>query len=162
MAHDWENPLVLHRHRLPPRTTGYPHATREGAWQEDAVDPWGTRERLVNLSGTAWLFFGAPTPAQVPEGFWRPEYVPQPGAWRDIVVPGNWELQGFDIPRYTNVQYPFVPVNPPYVPSDNNPTGCYRLEFVVPPSWGARPMHIQVRPMWWCASCPNALSFCAV
>jgi len=42
------------------------------------------------------------------------------------------------------VQYPFVPVNPPYLPANNNPTGCYRTYFTVPTSWGTtRPVHIQ-------------------
>ena len=34
-----------------------------------------------------------------------------------ITVPGNWQLQGFDRPIYTNVKYPF-PVTPA-VPEDN-------------------------------------------
>lgn len=44
-----------------------------------------------------------------------------------IVVPGNWETQGFGRPVYTNFQYPFD-VNPPFVPKDN-PTGCYWTRF---------------------------------
>lgn len=50
-------------------------------------------------------------------------------------MPTNWECQGFGRPQYTNFQYPF-PVNPPYVPEDN-PTGCYRLEFELPESINA-------------------------
>jgi beta-galactosidase len=49
--------------------------------------------------------------------------------WQTTPVPSNWQLQGFDKPIYCNVKYPFA-VNPPFVPSDN-PTGCYRTEFVV-------------------------------
>ena len=30
-----------------------------------------------------------------------------------INVPGNWQMQGYDKPWYTNVNYPFS-VNPPY------------------------------------------------
>lgn len=44
-----------------------------------------------------------------------------------ILVPGNWETQGFGRPVYTNFQYPFD-VNPPFVPEDN-PTGCYVTHF---------------------------------
>lgn len=142
-GNDWENPQVLQRNRLGPRTTGFPHATRESAWAEDPVDPWTkNRSYFINISGS-WQFLGAPTPDQAPADFHLLDYVPNPEQWRAINVPGNWELQGFDIPRYTNVQYPFVPVNPPYVPKDNNPTGCYRVEFVVPQEWGSRPVHIQ-------------------
>ena len=47
--------------------------------------------------------------------------------------PSNWQLQGYDKPIDTNVQYPF-PCNPPYVPVDN-PTGCYRRGFDLPEDW---------------------------
>ncbi|CAN0197769.1 unnamed protein product, partial [Hapterophycus canaliculatus] len=42
---------------------------------------------------------------------------------------------GYDVPIYTNFQYPF-PVTPPKVPA-KNPTGCYRLEFYLPDAWGS-------------------------
>lgn len=47
-----------------------------------------------------------------------------------ISVPGMWEMQGFGIPQYLNFEYPF-PINPPFVPEEN-PCGCYRLEFQSP------------------------------
>jgi beta-galactosidase/evolved beta-galactosidase subunit alpha len=57
--------------------------------------------------------------------------------WSEIVVPGNWQLQGYDDkPIYTNVHYPFPP-NHPYVP-DENPTGCYRRTFTLNSSWLGR------------------------
>ena len=54
--------------------------------------------------------------------------------WSRIEVPGSWELQGFDAPIYTDTRYPF-PANPPYVPTDYNPVGCYVREFTVPAAW---------------------------
>ena len=48
-------------------------------------------------------------------------------------VPSNWQMHGHDRPIYTNVSYPFD-VNPPFVREDN-PTGCYRRTFTVPPEW---------------------------
>ncbi|MGK0259690.1 MAG: beta-galactosidase [Candidatus Azotimanducaceae bacterium] len=50
-----------------------------------------------------------------------------------VDVPGNWQLQGFDQPTYTNIKYPF-PTTPPVVPA-RNPTGCYTSQFSVPESW---------------------------
>lgn len=44
-----------------------------------------------------------------------------------IPVPSNWQLQGYDIPQYTNVPYP-IPFDPPYVP-DNNPVGIYSRDY---------------------------------
>ena len=48
-------------------------------------------------------------------------------------MPGNWECQGHSFPIYTNFQYPW-PITAPFVPEDN-PTGCYRKHFTIPPSW---------------------------
>ena len=53
----------------------------------------------------------------------------------DMTVPGHWQLQGFDHPIYTNVQFPF-PCNPPIVP-DANPTGCYQRSFSMPSTWSS-------------------------
>ena len=50
-----------------------------------------------------------------------------------IEVPGNWEMQGYGIPIYTNFKYPW-PITSPYVPKDN-PTGCYRRDFDLPSGW---------------------------
>ena len=47
--------------------------------------------------------------------------------WNQIPVPSNWELQGFGIPIYTNIAYPF-PKNPPFV-GDANHVGIYRTIF---------------------------------
>lgn len=44
-----------------------------------------------------------------------------------IVVPGNWQLQGYGSPVYTNDRYE-IPYDPPYVP-DENATGIYRKIF---------------------------------
>ena len=51
--------------------------------------------------------------------------------WDQITVPSNWQLEGYDRPHYTNVNYPF-PVEPPKVPSEN-PAGLYRREFYLSP-----------------------------
>ncbi len=69
-----------------------------------------------------------------PTDFYKPEYNTK--EWDNIKVPGSWELQGFDAPIYTDVDYPFPPANPPYVPEDYNPVGAYVREFTIPPKDG--------------------------
>ena len=44
-----------------------------------------------------------------------------------IPVPSNWQLQGYDIPQYTNVVYP-ITFEPPYVP-DDDPVGVYSRTY---------------------------------
>jgi beta-galactosidase len=58
---------------------------------------------------------------------------PVDSEWKDIVVPGHWQLQGYGRPQYTNVIFPF-PVDPPYVPSENS-TGVHERKFTIPDSW---------------------------
>jgi len=50
-----------------------------------------------------------------------------------ITVPMNWQMalgRGYDVPNYTNVNYPF-PCDPPHVP-DDIPCGLYVRKFDVP------------------------------
>jgi len=57
-------------------------------------------------------------------------------SWNKVAVPGNWTLQGYGVPHYTNVQMPF-PEEPPAVP-DKNPTGIYANSFYIPSNWQGR------------------------
>ncbi len=57
--------------------------------------------------------------------------------WASITVPGNWTLQGWDKPHYTNIQMPF-PDTPPNPPADN-PTGIYRRRFTLEGGGTGRP-----------------------
>ncbi len=47
--------------------------------------------------------------------------------WSTIEVPSCWQIEGFENPNYTNVNYPF-PCDPPFVP-DINPVGIYERSF---------------------------------
>ncbi len=74
-----------------------------------------------------------PTPKQAPQDYYNPNY--DATDWSEIEVPGNWELQGWGTAIYTNVVYPFVPVNPPNIPHDDNPVGSYLTDFEIPTDW---------------------------
>ncbi len=56
--------------------------------------------------------------------------------WETISVPGNWTMQGWDKPHYTNIQMPF-PDPPPAAPKDN-PCAVYRTTFQLPAGWAGR------------------------
>jgi beta-galactosidase len=56
-------------------------------------------------------------------------------------VPSNWTLEGYGRPQYTNVVMPFEN-DPPRVP-DENPTGVYRCNFILPEGWRERRTVIQ-------------------
>ena len=124
----WEQPEVFAVNRLPHRATLVPYSSSEAAAMR------GESEYVVDISGE-WKFSWSKCPAERPEGFWAAEY--DDSEWATIAVPGNWEVLGYGVPIYTNVNYPF-PKNPPYIPHDDNPTGCYRHTFNIPESWAGR------------------------
>jgi beta-galactosidase/beta-glucuronidase len=132
--HDWENPRLPHRNRLPARAFTFPYPDAATALTgERGRSPW-----FHSLNGQ-WKFHCAPTPIEAPEGFYADAY--DVSAWDELPVPSCWQMHGYGRPHYTNVQYPF-PVDPPYVPTEN-PTGSYRRTFVVPADWAGRCIHLR-------------------
>ena len=131
---DWENPAVTGRNKLPAHV---PLAAYTSAEQARTCDRFSSP--FIRLLNGTWKFQLVSGPEQAPEGFFQEGY--DVSAWADIAVPGNWQLQGFDDkPIYTNTHYPFPP-NPPYVPQEN-PTGCYRMDFELDPAWLGREIFI--------------------
>lgn len=124
----WEEPEVFAENKLAPRATLIPYTSTE-----DAIER-GESEWVMDISGE-WRFHWTKTPAERPEGFWAMDY--DDNGWGSIPVPGNWEINGYGVPIYTNVIYPH-PLNPPYIPHDDNPTGCYRHSFNIPTEWDGR------------------------
>ena len=111
----WQTPNVTSLGRLPAHVPLY-------SWREESDAQANTPSASRQYLDGEWSF----------ELYESPDAVP--AAWplskdsqKTVLVPGNWQLQGFDKPVYTNVKYPF-PVNPPRVP-EQNPTGCYRRSF---------------------------------
>ena len=114
---EWDDPAVLHVNTERPHATMVTYPSAELARQGDrAASPW-----IQSLNGT-WKFRYSPNPAARPAGFERPGFDDK--AWSPITVPGNWEMQGFGIPIYSNIRYPFaLDDNNPRVPRDDNPVG---------------------------------------
>jgi len=124
---DWENPEMIGYNKLPGHNTSISFPSVADAMKVDIK----SSSRFQSLNGN-WKFAWAPVPEQAPEDFYKDDY--NVNSWKEIPVPSNWELQGYGTAIYTNVVYPY-PVNPPYVPKDDNPVGCYRTEFSVPKAW---------------------------
>lgn len=82
------------------------------------------------LNGS-WKFLFLDAPEYSPEGFYKEEF--KTDNWNDIIVPGNWQLQGYGKMHYSDLWYNF-PINPPYVPTEN-PTGIYKRNFSIDESW---------------------------
>lgn len=132
---DWQTPAVVERHKAPAHATLFPFTNLHSALHDDRE----TSPLVRNLNGQ-WQFFYAPNPAGIPDDFYQPDFDVRD--WGGIQVPGNWQLQGYDIPRYTNVQYPFPIDDNCTVPVEDNPTGAYRREFQVPEDWTGQPIFL--------------------
>ena len=113
----WHNPKFLHENRLPGHTSFFPYADTESALTYSR----GASSLYRQLNGR-WQFLWTPNPTLAPEGWTSPDF--DADAWDLVPVPCNWQMLGYDVPNYTNVNYPF-PYDPPFVP-DDNPTGHYR------------------------------------
>jgi beta-galactosidase len=127
---DWQNPAVVGMSREPPHATLMPYATAAQAVAGDRQkSPY-----YLSLSGQ-WHFAWSTRPADRPLDFFDPAV--SVADWRQIAVPGNWQLQGYDVPIYLNVSYPF-PKDPPRIPAEHNPVGLYRRDFTLPEGWAGR------------------------
>ena len=63
--------------------------------------------------------------------------------WNRIHVPGNWEVQGYGYPVYTNVPYDFAPANPqPPILPDAIEAGVYHRTFKVPKEWDGKNIYL--------------------
>ncbi len=148
---DWENPGMIGQNKEPAHCTLIPYPDTEAALV-------GTRQSSPfhkSLNGK-WKFNWVKKPADRPKDFYKLGY--DVSDWKEIPVPSNWQLHGYGIPIYTNVQYPFMPFKehtvfedeyvqeryplPPYIPRDDNPVGSYRTEFTIPADWKSRQVFI--------------------
>jgi len=127
---DWENPAVFQINREAARATFLPYADEETA----ILDQYESSPWYLCLNGL-WKFFWSPTPDQRPKDFYKPDF--NVTNWKDIKVPSNWELEGYGIPIYTNITYPY-PKNPPFIDHSDNPIGSYRRYFNLPQTWDKR------------------------
>lgn len=87
-----------------------------------------------------WKFKWQINPFIVPKDFYSAKY--DDSGWNNIKVPSVWQMQGYDHIMYRNVPMEFQPYDPPNVPDDINPTGCYRRNFEIPENWNEREIYI--------------------
>ncbi len=102
----------------------------------------GLPDSRYSLNGL-WKFAYAPNPDQAIPGFEKQEYDAK--AWADIRVPAHIQLEGYDVPQYANVQYPWdgrETVKPGHSPMRFNPTASYVRYFEVPDDMKGKRIYI--------------------
>ena len=78
-----------------------------------------------SLNGV-WKFNWVKNPANRPTKFMNPTFILND--WKEIIVPSNWEVEGYGNPIYLDERYPFT-TKWPNAPTDYNPVGTYRKEI---------------------------------
>lgn len=172
---DWQNPEVVGRKRKQMH-----FKSRSFTKKSHAIEYWRrkkhhistkdiARDNVLLLTGRPglpdshhpWQFMLVGEPNQAPAGWYMPQYIVNDTTWSQIALPNHWQLQGFDVPMYTNTAYPFR-FDPPFTVRDGeyfltacdeglgavktvgmhpnepgpNATGLYRREFAIPSQWG--------------------------
>ena len=132
---EWQDPTIVGVNREAPHTTFTVYADQATA----RAGLRGQSPYYQSLNG-AWKFNWVPRPADRPVSFFRTDF--DDAAWKTIRVPSNWQFEGYDVPIYVNIKYPWGKVDPPNIPADNNPVGSYRHRFTVPAAWTGRQIYL--------------------
>ncbi|UOQ67995.1 hypothetical protein MUN86_09130 [Hymenobacter volaticus] len=125
-ADGYQIPQITELNRDPARATAYSFPSEKEALLGDRTKT----SRLLSLNGN-WEFSFASKPADAPKDFYKNRV----SGWKQLTVPANWEMNGYDLPIYKSAKYPFRPVAPPFVPQDYNGVGSYQRTFTVPAGW---------------------------
>lgn len=113
---DWENPKVIGKKRRKAHCSSKSFSNRKAAndyWEQRKVNPLlqFQTENIVYLTGFAgepddsgpWKFQLIGDPTSSPLGWEGIDYhSDNTDEWVSVSLPNHWQLQGFDVPIYTN------------------------------------------------------------
>ncbi|HLP06288.1 MAG TPA: glycoside hydrolase family 2 TIM barrel-domain containing protein, partial [Paludibacter sp.] len=129
---NWENPDINGQNKEKPHVYTF-------LAEEKACNP------IIRSLNGIWKFKWSPDPQSRPADFYTEGYSTE--KWDNILVPVNWELQGFGTPIYTNVPYPFrrdiprvsgEPDKGFTTYKERNPVGSYLTSFTIPGNWNSK------------------------
>ena len=103
----------------------------------------GSSSLALKLDGI-WKFAYAKNYTSAIPGFEKTDY--DCSGWDDIHVPAHIQMEGYDIPQYANIQYPWdgrEEVQPGEIPQRFNPVASYVKYFELPESMQGKPVHIE-------------------
>ncbi len=130
---EWKNPQISGINKIEPRAHFFPFESEKLAEQNDKT----SSKWYQSLNGN-WQFKWSANPSLRPTDFYKSTF--NVSDWQNILVPGNWELQGYGTPIYVE-KSPILP-DPSMIPDDDNPVGSYRKTFNIPAEWLNRKIYI--------------------
>ncbi|OIR03438.1 beta-galactosidase [mine drainage metagenome] len=131
---EWQDPNINEINRLPLHTNFFAYENEELALK-------GIKENSSNfltLDGK-WKFNWVKDADTRPLDFYTSNFNDK--NWKELSVPGIWEVNGYGDPLYTNINYPwsnYFANNPPFVPTERNHVGSYRKEIFIPENWSGK------------------------
>lgn len=120
-----KNPEIFRENRLDAHSDHVCYAN----WGEVFL---GESSYQMSLNGI-WKFSYAKNMTLVPVDFEKEEVDCK--NWEDIRVPAHIQMEGYDVPHYTNTTYPWdgrEVIMPGEIPSDFNPVASYVKYFTIP------------------------------
>ena len=128
---EWLDPEVNGVNRAPMHTHYFAYESPEAA----ATGIKENSENFLSLNGL-WKFQWVENADERSRDFWKNNF--DDSGWKEIPVPGVWELHGYGDPIYVNIGYAWrghFKNNPPEVPTARNHVGSYRREIEIPATW---------------------------
>ena len=92
----------------------------------------------MSLDGT-WKFNWVANADERPTDFYKTDL--DDSKWKNIQMPGNWEMLGYGQPEYVNIGFAWrghFDQQPPAVPTKDNHVGSYRREINIPSNWDGK------------------------
>lgn len=130
-----KNPEFFAENRMKAHSDHTYYANRK---EEEAKEN-GFRYSLNGL----WKFAYAKNIDSAIKGFEAADYDAMP--WDDIHVPAHIQMEGYDVPQYANVQYPWdgrEQIEAGEIPTHFNPVASYVKYFEVPEGWKKEKIYI--------------------
>ncbi len=131
-----KDPRIFQQNRLPHHADFVAYVSRAEAVK-------GAESSLrMSLNGI-WKFAYAVNPDSAAAGFEQPDFDCR--SWAQIRVPAHIQMEGYDIPQYANVQFPWEgreELKDGEVPWEFNPVASYVKYFELPAGWRGSRVHI--------------------
>lgn len=124
---EWENPKINAINKEPARATFMVYDNEKAVIADDYTkSPW-----YQSLNGP-WKFNWVDQPGKRPIDFYKNNF--DVSNWKEIPVPSDWQMHGYDYAHYVNIVYPH-PMNQPFIDHKYNPVGSYKRNFTIPAGW---------------------------
>lgn len=123
-----KDPEIFMQNRLPAHSD---HVCYASAYEMAR----GESSLRMDLNGL-WKFSYAENMDQAPEGFEKENY--DCSTWREIPVPAHIQMEGYGVPHYANISYPWDGrewLEPGEIPERFLPVASYVRYFSVPENW---------------------------